>query len=150
LGEACGGQEFFVYDDEEAFGAGEDCAVGVLDLGLMEELAAFAAEVAADEDERFVEWGGTDVVDLHVAGHGKDVEGAVELAHGLVEERGYYAAVDVARGTFVETVELDVGGGDGGFGVRGVGGEDEVEALRVGGTATEAVAGALVDGGRGF
>ena len=50
FGEAGGGEELGVDDDEEAFGSGEDVAVGVLDFGLMEELAAFAAEVAAGED----------------------------------------------------------------------------------------------------
>ncbi len=136
-----------VDNDEEGFGAGEDGSVGVLEFGLMEELAAFAAEVAADEDERLVERCGAEVVDLHVAGHGEDVEGAVELAHGLVEERGYDAAVDVAGRAFVEAVELEVGSGDGCFGIGDVCGEDEVEPLRVGGAAAEAVAGSLVDGG---
>ena len=103
-GEAGGGEEAGVDDYEEAFGAGEDGAVGVLDLGLVEELAAFAAEVAADEDEGLVERDWAEIVDLHVAGHGEDVEGAVEFAHCLVEEGGYDAAVDVARGAFVEAV----------------------------------------------
>ncbi len=58
MGEAGGGEELCVDDDEEAFGAGEDGAVGVLDFGLVEELAAFAAEVAAGEDERLVEGAG--------------------------------------------------------------------------------------------
>ena len=89
----------------------------MLEFGLVEELAAFAAQVAADEDERLVERGGTQVVDLHVAGHGEDVERAIELAHGLVEERGYDASVDVAGWAFVEAVELKVGGGD--RGIRG-------------------------------
>src|ERR1700722_4988529 len=102
-GDAGGGEGFFVDDDEEAFGAGEDGAVGVLDFGMVEELAAGdavgfrrAAKVAADENERLVEGDGAEVVDLHVAGHGEDVERAVELAHGLVEEGGDDAAVDVA------------------------------------------------------
>ena len=105
--------------------------------------------MAADEDEGLVEGDGTEVVDLHVAGHGEDVEGAVELAHGFVEERGYDAAVDVAGRAFEHASEVDVGGGGDGFGVGGVGGEDEMEALRVGGAAAEAVVGALVDGGSG-
>ena len=41
----------------------------------------------------------------------------------------------------------NVGGGGGWSGFDGVGGEDEVEALGIGGAAAEAVAGALVDGG---
>ncbi len=145
MGEAGGGEELGVDDDEEAFGSGENVAVGVLDFGLVEELAAFAAEVAAGEDKRLVEGDGAKVVDLHVAGHGEDVEGAVEFAHGLVEERGNDASVDVPRGTFVEAVELELGGGDGDLGVGGVSGEDEMKALWVGGAATEAVAGSLLD-----
>jgi len=63
LGETSEGEEFFVDDYEEGFGAGEYGAVGVLQFGLVEELAALAVEVAADEDERL--WrGGTKVVDL--------------------------------------------------------------------------------------
>ena len=89
---------------------------------------------------------GAEVVDLHVAGHGEDVEGAVELAHGLVHKGGDDAAVDVAGWAFVHAGELDVRGGGGVSGVAGVDGEDEVEALGVGGAAAEAVAGALVDG----
>ncbi len=153
-GEAGGGQDSFVEGDEEAFAAGEDGAVGALEFGLVEEFAVGCAvgfggavEVAGYEDQRLVERGGPEVVDLHVAGHGEDVEGAVELAHGFVEERGDDAAVDVAGWAFVHAVELEVCGGGDVFGVGGVGGEDEVEALRVGGAAAEAVVGALVDGG---
>src|ERR1700722_9037117 len=85
-GDAGGGEGFFVDDDEEAFGAGEDGAVGGLDFGVVEALAAggggwlgWSAEMAADEDERLVERDGAEVVDPHVAGHGEDVERAVEL-----------------------------------------------------------------------
>ena len=88
----------------------------------MEELAAGCAvsfrgavEMAAYEDERLVEGNGTEIVDLHVAGHGEDVEGAVELAHGFVEQRCNDAAVDVAWGAFVHAVELEVAGGGDGF-----------------------------------
>ena len=115
LGYASKGEEFFVYDDEETFCACQDGAVGVLDFGLMEELAAWGAvgfcwtaEVAADEDERLVEGNGAELVDLHVASHGKDVERAVELAHGFVEEGGDDTAVDVARWALVHAVELEV------------------------------------------
>jgi hypothetical protein len=155
-GEAGGGKDFFVEGDEEAFAAGEDRAVWMLEFGLVEDLAARsavglrgAAEVAADQDERLVERGGTEIVDLHVAGHGDDIERAVELAHGFVEESGDDAAVDVAGWALVHAVELEMRGGGDGFGVGRVGGEDEVEALRVGGAAAEAVVGALVDGGGG-
>jgi hypothetical protein len=146
LREAGQGEEPFVDDDEETFGAGENGAVGVLDLGLMEELAALTAEMAADEDQRLVERNGTEVVDLHVTGHGQDVEGAVELAHGLIEERGYDAAMNVPGRAFVEAVELNMRCGDRSFWIGRIGGEDEVQSLRVGGTAAEAVAGSLVDG----
>ena len=95
-------EEFFVDDDEEAFGASEDGAVGVLNFSLMEKFATFAAEVAAGEDEGLVEGGRAEVVNLHVAGHGEDVERAVELAHGFVEESGYDASVDVAGWAFVQ------------------------------------------------
>jgi len=143
---AGGGEELFVDDDKEAFGARKDHAAGVLEFGLVEELATFSAEMAADEDERLVERGGAQIVDLHVAGHGEDVERAVELAHGLVEDSGDNAAVDMSRWAFVHSVELEVGGGGDGFGVGGVGGEDEVKALGIGGAAAEAVIGALVYG----
>ena len=106
-------------------------------------------EMAADQDEGLVERGGAEVVDLHVAGHGEDVEGAVELAHGFVEKRGDDAAVDVGGWAFVHAVELDVGGGGDGVGVGRVGGEGEMEALGIGGAAAEAVVCALVDGGGG-
>jgi hypothetical protein len=42
-GEAGGGENSFVEGDEDAFGAGEDGAVGTLDFGLMEELAVGGA-----------------------------------------------------------------------------------------------------------
>jgi len=110
----------------------------------VEELAAvlsLAAEVAGGEGERGVERGGAEVVDLEMAGHGEYGEGAVELAHGLVEEGGDDAAVDVAGRTLMEFGEVDDGLGDGVFGVRGVEGELEVQALGVGGAAAEAVGG---------
>ncbi len=153
-GEAGGGEDFFVEGDEEAFGAGEDSAVGTLDFGLMEELAVGGAvglggavEMAGDEDQRLIERHGPEVIDLHVAGHGEDVERAIELAHGLVEERGDDASVDVAGRAFMHAIELDVCGGGDVVGVGCVGGEGEVQALGVGGAAAEAVVGALVDGG---
>lgn len=102
LGETSGGEDSEVDDDEESLGASENRAVGALDLCLVKEFAAFAAEMAADEDEGLVERGGAEVVDLHVTSHGDDVEGAVELAHGFVKECGYDAAVDVSGGTFVQ------------------------------------------------
>ena len=41
-----------------------------------------------------------------MSGHGEDIEGAVELAHGFVEECGDDASVDVAGRAFVHAVEL--------------------------------------------
>jgi hypothetical protein len=153
-GEGRVGEGFFVDGDEEAFAAGEDGAIGVLDLGLMEELAAGravgfpgVAEVTADEDERLVERRGAEVVDLHVAGHCEDVKRTVELAHSFVEERCDDAAVDVAGRALVHAVELKVCRGGDRLGVRGIEGEAQVQALGVGGSAAEAVVGALVDGG---
>jgi hypothetical protein len=153
-GEAGGGEDFFVEGDEDAFGAGEDRAVGALDFGLMEELAVGSAvgfggavEMAGDEDQRLIERDGAQVIDLHVTGHGENVERAVELAHGFVEKRGYDASVDVAGRAFVHAVELDLCGGGDVFGVGCVGGEGEVETLGVGGAAAETVVGALVNGG---
>ena len=101
-----------------------------------------------NESEALVGGGWAKVVDLHVAGHGEGVEGAVELGHGFVEEGGDDASVDVARSTFVELGEEDVCG-DGVRAGEWVGrvGEVEVEALRVCGAAAEAVVGLLVDGG---
>ena len=118
--EAGGGEDFFVEGDEDAFGAGEDGAVGALDFGLVEELAVRGAvgfggsvKVTGYEDQGLVERGRAEVIDLHVAGHGEDVEGAVELAHGFIEKRGDDASVDVAGRAFVHAVELDMcGGGD--------------------------------------
>ena len=105
LGEADEGEEFFVDYDEEALGTGEDGAVGALDFGQVEKLAAFAGEVAAGEDEGLVEGDWVEVVDLHMTGHGDDVEGAVELAHGFVEKGGDDTAMDVAGRSLVEAVE---------------------------------------------
>ena len=147
LGEAGQGQEFCVDHDEEAFGLGEDRAVWVLDLGVVEELAALAAYVSAGKDQGLEEGYWPKVVDLHVASHGEDVERPVELAHRFVKERGDDASVDVAGRAFVVAVELKVAGGDGVCGVACIGGEDEVQALGVRRAAAEAVIGPLIDGG---
>ena len=147
LGEAGEGEEFLVDRDEDTFCTGQGGTVGMPDLGQMEELSTFTAYVAAKEGEGLVERNGAKVVDFHVSGHSEDVERTIEFTHGLVEQRGDDAAVNVAGRAFVRTVEAELGGGDGDGGVRGVGREDEVEALRIGGAATEAVVRALVDGG---
>ncbi len=138
-----------VDDDEEAFGVGEGFAGGELEIDGVEELAAFAAEVAGSEVEGGVEGGGAEVVDLHVAGHGEETEGAVEFAHSLVAEGSDDAAVDVAGRPLVEFGELDEGGRGGVDGVGGAEGEREVEALGVVGAAAEAAGGNLVDGAGG-
>src|SRR5260370_731284 len=100
----------------------------------------------AGEGEGLVERAGAQVVDLHVASHGDDVEGAVELAHGLVHEGGDDAAVDVAGWAFVHLGELNLRGRGGGSGDGGTDGEGEMQALGVDGAAAEAVAGAFVEG----
>ena len=79
----------------------------------MEELAALAMGVPAYEGEGLEEWDGTEIVDLHVAGDGEDVERTVELAHRLVEQGGDDAAVDVAGWAFVQAIELKASRGDG-------------------------------------
>jgi hypothetical protein len=152
-GEAGCCENAFVEGDKDTFAAGEDGAVGALEFCLMEELAIRGAvgfggtvEVSRYQDERLVERRGLEVVDFHVACHGEDIEGTVELAHGFVEERGYDASVDVAGRALMHAIELEVRSGGDGFGVGDVGGEDEVEALRIGGAAAETVVGALVDG----
>jgi hypothetical protein len=150
LREADAGEQLLVDDDEEAFAASEDSAVGVLEFSLMEELAAFAAKVAADEEQWLMEWGGAEVVNLYMAGHGKDVEWAVELTHGFVEEGSYDASVDVAGRAFVELRQLDVRSGNRDFRMSGVDLEAEMEALRIGGAAAEAVTGSLIQGWIGF
>ena len=100
-----GEREYFCIDDyENTFGSGENSAVWELKFGLVKELAAFAVEVSADKDERLEERRGAEVVHLHVTGHGDDVEGTVELAHGFVEKGGDDAAVDVAGWAFVEAI----------------------------------------------
>jgi hypothetical protein len=66
-----------------------------------------------------VDGGGTEIVNLKVAGDGEQAEGTVELAHGLVEDGGDEAAVDVARGALVDLGEVDGGGRGAGGGVVG-------------------------------
>jgi hypothetical protein len=153
-GEAGSGQDFFVERDEETFAAGEDRSVEALKFGLVKELAVgcsvgpgSTAEMSSDEDERLVERGGAEVVDLHVTGHSENVEGAVEFAHRFVEECGDDAAVDVAGRTLVHAVELDLRCCGDGVGVRGVSGEGEMKTLGIGWAAAEAMIGALIDGG---
>ncbi len=120
---------------------------GRLNLGLMEELASIAVRVAADEYERLEERDRAQVIDFHMTGDGEDVERPVELAHRLIEQRCHDTAVNVARRAFMEAVELKVRGGGGMFRDRCVGREDKMETLRIGRTATEAVAGPFIDGG---
>ena len=104
MGKAGEREYFCVDDDEDTFGSGENGAVWELKFGLVKELAAFAVKVTADQDKRLEERRGAEVVHLHVTGHGDDVEGTVEFAHGFVEKGGDDAAVDVAGGAFVEAI----------------------------------------------
>jgi hypothetical protein len=113
----------------------------------MEELAAFAAKMPADNDKRLEERDWAEVVDLHMASHGEDVERTVELAHGFVEESGDKTSVEIAGWAFVVAIEFDMGGCDGVLRVVCVCGEDEMKALGIGGTAAEAVIGELVESG---
>jgi hypothetical protein len=107
----------------------------------MEQLSALAAQMGADEDQWLVKWGRPEVVDLHVAGHSKDIEWPVELAHGFVHESSDDASVNITGWPFVEASELQVcRGGD----LFVIDGEDEVEALRIIRAAGEAMARALV------
>lgn len=108
LGHAYAGEDGFVDLDEDSVAAGEYGSVGGLDLGLVEELSSFSAQVTAFELKRLKEGDGLEVVDLHVAGDGEDIERAVDLAHGLVEKSGDDASMDVAGWAFVEAVELEV------------------------------------------
>ena len=144
-----GGEVAGVDDDEDAFALGEELAGGEMEVDGVEELAAFAAEVAGGEGERGVERGGAEVIDLHVAGHGEEAEGAVELGHRFVAESGDDAAVDVAGWALVKFGEVNDGDGGGVGGVGGVESKREVEALGVVGAAAEAVGGDFVDGGSG-
>jgi hypothetical protein len=142
-GDEASDEDFFVESDEEAFGASEDSSIQKLQVSLMEELAAFAPQMGAGEDERLVNRGGAEIVDLHVAGHGEDIQRAVELAHGFIHERGDDASVDIAGRAFVKARELEVpGGGD----CCRVEVEGEMEALRVIRATGEAVACAFVYG----
>jgi hypothetical protein len=143
-----------VEGDEEAFRPGEEGALGFAEFGGVEELAAFAAEVVGGEGERGVDGSGAEVIDLHVAGHGEDVERSAELAHGLIQEGGDDAAMEEAGGTFIGARKLDRCGGLGVGGIDGVDLEVQMEALWVVRSAGEAVVGLLIDGGgmgaRGF
>ena len=88
-----------------------------------------------------MKWGGPEVVDLHMPSHGKDIERAVELAHGFIHESGDDASVDITGWPFVEASELRVCcGGD----LFVIDGENEVKALRIIRAAGEAVTCALV------
>ena len=88
-----------------------------------------------------MKWGRPKVVDLHVASHRKDVERAVELAHGFVHQGGDDASVYIAGWPFVKTSELQMCcGGD----LFVIDGEGEVEALRIIRATDEAMTCALV------
>ena len=113
----------------------------------MKEFSPFAMEVAACDDQGLEERDGAEVVDLHVARHGEDVERAVELAHGFVEKGCYEAAVQISGWAFVVAIELDVRRCRGALWIVRACREGEMESLWIGGAAAEAVAGTLVDGG---
>ena len=120
--------------DEEALAGGEGVAFGVLDGGLGPELAAFDAFDVAVEADRLSGGNGAQVFDLKLACEGDFATGAVGLAHGFVEEGGDDAAVEVTRRAFVLVAESGFGGDDAAV----VGGEGEMEAYGVIGSAAEA------------
>ena len=132
--------------EEEALGLNEEGAVRMVEGGGMEELAALAADVVAGEGEGDVQGTGAEVVNLQVSGHGQDVQGAVELGHGLIHQGGDDAAVDVAGRAFVQAGEIDCGRHGDVRGIFGVEGEVQMKALRVVGAAAEAVIGLFVEG----
>ena len=88
-----------------------------------------------------MEWGGAEVVDLHVPSHGEDIQRTVELAHGFVHESGDDASVDITRRTFVEAGELEVCCGGDLFCIDDKG---QMKALRIVRATGKAVARAFV------
>ena len=111
----------------------------------MEQLAAIAADVSAGEAKVCAQRARAQVIDFHVAGHGEQVERAVEFAHGFIHERGDDAAVDVARGAFMHSLKIGDGmGGDVGWVFR-VDGEFEVQTFGVRWAAAETMAGTFID-----
>lgn len=121
-----GGQKLLVDDDEQAAAAREHGTVRVLNLRLVEQLATFATEMAAYQHQRLIKRDGAEIIDLHVARHGKDVERPVQLTHRLVEQRSHDTAVNVAGWTFMELCQLNLRCGDRRIGNRGVRGKDKM------------------------
>jgi len=115
-------------------------------FGLVEELASFATQMPAGEDERLKERDRFQVVDFHVASDGEDIERAIDFAHPLVEHSGNNTAVNVSGRTFVKPVQLKVRGGYRVARIFCIRGEDEMKSLRIFGPASEAVIGSLIDG----
>ena len=84
-------------------------------------LALLAADDAALDANRDVTGNGAEVIDFHLPRHGRIAQGAHCFAHGLVEQRGDDAAMQVA-GMALESI------GDGGKAHDGaVGSEQELE-----------------------
>ncbi len=82
--------------NEQRLGAGEDFAGGVEDAGLGVVLAAIALNGAGLNADARSRRDRAQVVDLDVAGHGRESLGADCLAHGFVKERGDDAAMEDA------------------------------------------------------
>ena len=120
--------------NEQRLGAGEDFAGGVEDAGLGVVLAAIALNGAGLNADARSRRDRAQVVDLDVAGHGRESLGADCLAHGFVKERGDDAAMEDA----VRTFKRIRNGGQGDDGA--VPGDEEFEAQTrgVGLTAAEA------------
>ena len=107
---------------------------GIQDFGFGPVFTAFVVRDAAFEPQRFAGGNGPQVVDFHVAGHGRETTGADGFAHGLVDQSCDDAAMQVA-GVAFEVVRY-LGEADDGM----VFGEEKVEAQAggVGVAATEA------------
>jgi cytochrome c6 len=71
-------------------------------------LAAVHADFASFDTQRFVEGNGLDVLDCHLFGKSDDMAQLVDLAHGVVEDSGYNAAVAVSGRTGVTLAETEL------------------------------------------
>jgi len=93
--------------DKQPLALGQHGSVGAEDAGFCPVLAAFIPRDAAFQEERLAGGNRPQVVNLHVACHGDEAARTYGLAHGLVDQGGDDAAVQVAR------VALKIAGYDG-------------------------------------
>ena len=97
--------------DKERFSARENFALGIQNLSAIGVLAAFHADRMAFGAQRLVQRDWRQVVDLHGAGQGDYVVDLVDLAHDLIQDGGYDAAVNVswrAHKAVVEAKAADI------------------------------------------